>query len=115
MNYQGLWEEDKYILLRTESDESFASKMQWTSQDLHTNVKRVNDILLEKRAERIRPGTDDKSITSWNSMTISGLVSAYEALGKEEYLTLAKNNMGWILQDQLKKDSSLFHTAKNGK
>lgn len=115
VNYQGLWEEDKYILLRTESDANFASKMKWTSKDLHANVKRVNDILLEKRSERIRPGTDDKSITSWNSMTISGLVSAYEALGNEEYLTLAKNNMKWILKDQLKKDGSLFHTAKDGK
>ena len=115
LNSQGLWEDDKYILLRTESNDVFANKMNWSLNELQTNINRVNSILLNKRADRIRPGVDDKSITSWNAMTISGLVTAYEAFGNAEYLDLAKKNMDWILKDQLKKDGSLYHTSKDGK
>lgn len=115
VNYNGLWENDQYILLRTESNSEFAKQMNWSEEELRANVKRVNSLLLSQRTKRIRPETDDKSITSWNAMTISGLVSAYEALGNPEYLELAENNAKWILNEQLRKDGSLFHTSRSGK
>lgn len=115
INYNGLWEKGKFIPLRVDSDESFKTRMKWSSETLQANVDRINELLLSHRNKRIRPGIDDKAITSWNAMTISGLVSAYEALGNKEFLELAENNMKWILKSQLKKDGGLFHTAKNNK
>ena len=40
--------------------------------------------LLEIRQTRVRPGLDNKVITSWNALTISGLVAACKAFGGDE-------------------------------
>ena len=42
--------------------------------------------LLEVRAERVRPGTDDKRLCSWNALMISALAEAGAALDRADYL-----------------------------
>lgn len=69
--------------------------------------------LLEKRAERIRPGLDDKILCSWNGLMLNGLVNAYRAFGEQEFLDLALNNAHFI-KDKFLKDNILSHSYKNG-
>ena len=38
------------------------------------------------RAQRVRPGLDDKRLTSWNALMISALADAGAVLGREDYL-----------------------------
>ena len=45
--------------------------------------------LVAARAARIRPGTDDKVLASWNGLAISGLVGAWKATGQPAALALA--------------------------
>jgi uncharacterized protein YyaL (SSP411 family) len=85
INEKGLWEHGNYILQRdktydelTEVERDFLSK--------------VNQTLLNKRAGRVRPGLDNKSIVSWNALLLSGYVEAYNAFGDKHYLEEAK----WI-------------------
>ncbi len=42
--------------------------------------------LFDVRARRARPATDDKILTSWNALTIAGLVRAARAIGKPEFI-----------------------------
>ncbi len=45
--------------------------------------------LYELRAQRVRPGLDDKRLTTWNALMISALAEAGAALEREDYLTAA--------------------------
>ena len=114
LNQRGYWEEEKYILLRTESDKSFAQKMNWSSEEFESKISKINQQLLDERSHRIRPGTDDKCLTSWNAMAIKGLCTAYSSFGEEEFLHLALKNARWIVQYQITNDGKLFRTYKNG-
>ena len=50
-------------------------------------LDRARARLFEARAPRVRPGLDDKILTSWNAMMVSGLTVAGEALGKPAFST----------------------------
>ncbi len=111
----GLWEEDSNILLRHQSYTNFAKNKALSPDEFSTKLDEVFEKLLSVRLKRIPPGLDDKSLTSWNAMLISGLIDAYGATLDEEYLNLAKECALWIKNHQLQGDFRLWHTYKNGK
>ncbi len=80
---------------------------------LNSNFKNEIAILKQYRNQRIRPATDDKILTSWNAMAISGLVEAYHTTFNASYLELAKNNAHFLINNLYINDE-LFHTYKNG-
>jgi uncharacterized protein YyaL (SSP411 family) len=65
------------------------------------------------RDERVRPSTDDKVITSWNALLISGFVDVYEAFGQKGHLERAQS-VYEFLKAQSFKNGSLVHTYKEG-
>ena len=78
-------------------------------------LDRYHPILMAHRDTRIRPGTDDKVLTSWNGLMIDGLVESYKAFGDQSYLDKAKRAMHFIQEKQTKKDGSLYRNYKDGK
>ena len=96
-----------------------ADKERGGVQDLERTVKeliyRSNKKLLEVRSSRVRPGTDDKILLSWNALMITALCKAYAALNDEIFKELALKNMQF-LEAKLKDSGSdgWFHTYKNG-
>lgn len=114
VNETGSWEEGNYILLRRQSDETVAAKHQLSVDQLKQKIGEWKKILLPVREQRIRPGLDDKILTSWNALAISGLVNAYRAFGDAGYLKLAEENLRFLKEKQLDPDGSLRHSYKNG-
>jgi uncharacterized protein YyaL (SSP411 family) len=115
LNSKGYWEEDNYILLRDLSDDDFLDKYKMdesTFNSLKTNIKKK---LMEVRKGRIRPGLDDKILTSWNGLMITALCDAYAVFREESLLDEAKKEMSFLLSNQLKEDGSLFHSYKEGR
>ena len=53
--------------------------------------------LYEARDERVRPGLDDKRLTSWNALAIAALAEAGAALGREDYLDAARSCAEFVL------------------
>ena len=49
---------------------------------------------------RIPPVTDTKAIAAWNSLVISGLARAYAVFKETAYLDLARDAVGFMLQNQ---------------
>lgn len=115
VNGKGYWEEGNYILLRDHSDEDFANKMKWNLVELESNIARINLILRKERDKRIRPGLDNKSLTSWNAMLIKGFIDAYFAFEDEEFLQLALKTGHWILDYQATADGKLKRNFNQGK
>jgi uncharacterized protein YyaL (SSP411 family) len=113
VNSFGFWEHNQYILMRTESDPSFAEKHQLTIEELETKVRFWKQLLLKEREKRIRPGLDDKILTSWNALTISGLINGFKAFGNPEYLELALANAGFLKQKLMDTNGRLLHSYKN--
>jgi uncharacterized protein YyaL (SSP411 family) len=109
------WENDKYILYKTQTDVEFAKSNSIELTDLQSKVALWKAKLFKARALRNRPKTDDKVLTSWNALMLEAYVNAYKALGNEVYLKTAKNNANFIVNNQLQEDGSLFHSYKDGK
>ncbi len=114
LNQRGYWEDGNYILLRVESDKAFAEKMNWEQEELSLKVDKVNDLLLSARSGRVRPGLDDKCLTSWNAMALKGLCDAYVAFENDHFKLLALRNAKWLLEHQMKEDGSLWRSYKKG-
>jgi uncharacterized protein YyaL (SSP411 family) len=114
INQRGYWEDEKYILLKTESDEYFAKNQNWSFETLRKKVTEVNDTLLHERNKRIKPGLDTKCLSSWNALTITGLCSAYKAFEDEQFLLLAIEAGNWILEKQIT-NGILYRNYAKGK
>ncbi|WP_100181821.1 thioredoxin domain-containing protein [Candidatus Nitrosotenuis aquarius] len=70
--------------------------------------------LLDVRSKRIRPGLDDKIITSWNALMVSAFAKGYRVTDNLAYLQAAENCVTFIEKNLLAGDS-LLRTYKNGK
>lgn len=108
------WEHGNHILLRRMTDEEFLRKNNSSLAELKFKVENVNQKLVQARSKRIRPGLDDKTLTSWNAMMIKGLCEAYQSFGEDKFLVLAEKNIHFLLANQLKGDGSLYHSYKKG-
>lgn len=115
LNQNGYWEEDKHILLRRNSDEYFIRQLAISHQEFEEEIQIINSALLNERSKRQRPATDDKCLTSWNALTITGLCDAYLALNDETFLFYALKCAKWIVNYQLESNGFIFRNYKNGK
>jgi uncharacterized protein len=111
---EGNWEHGLNILHRKESDEAFAAARQLEPATLQKLVQGWKQKILAVRGRRVRPGLDDKILTSWNALMLKGLADAYQVFGEPRFLDLAEQN-GRFLLEQLRHGQGLFHNYKNGK
>ncbi len=70
--------------------------------------------LFEARAERPRPGLDDKRLTAWNALMLAALAEAGAALGREDYLDAARRCAEFVLSDLRDAQGRLLRTYKDG-
>lgn len=115
INSDGLWENGKYVLFKTQSDEAFAQKNNLTIEALNSKTKSWKKLLFNARSKRTRPHLDDKTLTSWNALMTKGYIDAYRSLKNQHYLDIALKNANFILVNQLQKDGNLNHSFKKGK
>ncbi len=86
----------------------------WKNQVfLNSDFAEKNAKLLAARAERIRPGLDDKILCSWNALMLKGLVDAYKVFEEPSFLALALKNAHFI-EKNLLQGSQLWHSYKKG-
>jgi len=70
--------------------------------------------LFSLREKRIRPGRDEKILTSWNALTIRGMAIAGRALNNNDYIESADRALDFIRNIMWVKQR-LFATYKDGK
>ncbi|MCR9289393.1 MAG: thioredoxin domain-containing protein [Bacteroidetes bacterium] len=112
---RGNWE-GKNILNRKQTLKEFAHWYNVEEEEvLKSQIKEGGKKLLEVRAQRIRPGLDDKILLDWNALQCTAYAKAYSALGNEKYKEAAERNLKFLLNKFSKgqESVSLFHTYKN--
>jgi uncharacterized protein YyaL (SSP411 family) len=62
--------------------ESLAREAGVTPAEVEELLRRGDDLLRARRETRVRPATDDKVLTSWNGLLLSGLAAAGTQLGE---------------------------------
>jgi uncharacterized protein YyaL (SSP411 family) len=86
---EGRWENGRNILLRPLTDEVFASRQHLSAEELKQLVRMASAQMLKERGERVRPGLDDKILTSWNSLMIKAYTDAYRVTLHQPWLDAA--------------------------
>jgi uncharacterized protein len=66
------------------------------------------------RDRRVRPGLDDKRISSWNALMIAALADAGAALGRQEYLDAACACARFVWESMRDSEGHLLRTWKDG-
>ncbi|NJB70338.1 hypothetical protein GGR42_000800 [Saonia flava] len=110
---QNVWENGNFVLRKDILDSVFCEKQNIELAAFETKKKKWKNLLLAKRANRVRPGVDDKIITSWNALLINGFVDAYKAFGKDIYLENAVSTFNYIKKNSYN-DNQLQHSYKEG-
>jgi uncharacterized protein YyaL (SSP411 family) len=80
--------------------------------------KRLGQIrrrLYDARSRRVRPGLDDKRLTSWNALMISALAEAGAVLEREDYLQAAVACADFVLGELRDPGGRLLRTWKDGR
>jgi uncharacterized protein len=70
--------------------------------------------LLEARSGRVRPGLDDKRLSSWNALAVGALAEAGAVLERPDYMEAARRCAHFVLGMLCDKEGRLLRTFKDG-
>ena len=115
---QGNWE-GKTILQRTMDDASLAARFGLSPELVQTKLADSHSRLYAARARRVRPGTDDKVLTSWNGLMLAAFAEAARVLADvnlkaSSYFNLAARNAEFLLT-HLRPNGQLRRSWRDGK
>ena len=85
-----------------------------TEAETAERIDRALDKLFEARSHRVRPGRDDKILTSWNGLMIKGMATAGRILGAPELIASAERAVEFI-RTEMWRDGRLHATYKDGR
>jgi hypothetical protein len=74
----------------------------------------IRQRLYEARSHRVRPGLDDKRLTTWNALMISALAEAGAALDRIDYIAAAADCAQFLLSQLRDPQGRLLRTWKDG-
>ena len=110
----GNWESGKNVLKMSVSLEDLTDKFKLSTEEIGVKLKDSRDRLFEVREQRTRPPLDDKTLTEWNALMITGLTKAYEATSENPYLNKALDVAGFLWQNMWS-EGILYRNRKGGK
>jgi uncharacterized protein YyaL (SSP411 family) len=122
----GNWEGNS-VLQRALDDSSLAARFKLDLGSVPAKLADCHSRLLSVRSSRIRPGTDDKVLTSWNGLMLMALAetsrifsndnpstSSSSILHQNAYYKLATRNAEFLL-DSLRPKGKLKHSWRDGR
>jgi hypothetical protein len=108
-NFEGKWHLHQYRMLT-----EVAAEQGLDAQRAAALLASAKTKLLAARERRVRPGRDEKVLTSWNALMIKGMARAARVLGRAECLASAEQALRFI-RTTLWRDGRLLATYKDGK
>src|SRR5260370_4717101 len=105
--------EGKNILHVEQDAQTIADKAQVSLENLQASLQLSRERLFKVREKRVRPGRDEKILTSWNGLMLRSFAEAARYLNRPDYLQVAINNATFLLRE-LRRDVRLLRTYKDG-
>ena len=102
------------VLSRYRSLEQVSADLDVTAAELEARLPGWRARLLEARERRVRPGLDDKVLTSWNGLALAAFAEAGRVLGEPAYVAVAGRNADFV-GASLWRDGRLLHAYKAGR
>ncbi len=112
---EGNWEAGKNILYVSTVDSVFAPAHGLTLPAWQSILGKAKGKLLAARNKRIKPSLDDKVLTSWNALMMTGYIDAYRAFGEQAFLEAALRNANFLKDRVINDHEGLTRSYKNGK
>jgi uncharacterized protein YyaL (SSP411 family) len=107
-NFEGRWH-----LNRVQEPAELAQSLGVPQEVAEERLETAREKLLQARARRVWPHRDEKVLTSWNALMITGLVQAAEALDRPEWLDRAEDAMRAIVR-RLWREGRLYASFREG-
>ncbi len=111
----GNWEEGKNVLFAQKELKNIAATFHLTPEDAEAKLAAARLQLFKVRSHRARPKTDTKVLTSWNALTINGLLSAYGTFNDTAFLKMAEKTGNFIRTKRMEADGKLWRAQRNKK
>jgi len=108
-NFEGAWHLHVFRSL-----ESIVDELHLELPTAQLLLKSAREKLLAVRETRVRPGRDEKILTSWNGLMIKGMAVAGRRLGREDFIASAEQALDFVRKN-LWVDGRLLATSKDGK
>jgi uncharacterized protein len=105
--------EEKNILHVVKKVSAIAESTGVSEAHLTDVLKRGRAILLAAREKRVKPGRDEKILTSWNGMMLRSFAEAARYLQRSDYLQVARTNAEFLLRE-LAENGRVLRTYKDG-
>jgi len=108
-NFEGQWHLHSYI-----DNQKLGKKLNIDETALKQQLAGIKQLLLKRRNQRIRPGLDNKILTSWNALLINGLGTAARCLNDEHFYQLACETIDALIQNNWSDDHLLACSIESG-
>ncbi len=106
--------EGKNILHVSHSANEVAQATQVDVDVLQASLEHSRKTLFAIREHRVKPGRDEKILTSWNGLMLRSFAEAARYLKRADYLQVATQNAEFLLA-RLRQDGRLLRSYKDGK
>ena len=107
-NFEGQWHLHAYL-----SEHQIADAFRLDDEQCHARLQQSRQSLLQLRQQRVRPGLDDKILTSWNALVIAAMAYAGRQLGQDDFFQSAQRAASFIKQHHWR-DDRLLATSRRG-
>jgi uncharacterized protein len=107
-NFEGHW----HLRIAKPLD-AVAATLGCSMQEATRLLQSARARLLAARATRVRPGLDDKILTSWNALMVQGLARAARVFDRSDWLELAQNTVDFLRVEMLR-EGQLHATYQAG-
>jgi uncharacterized protein YyaL (SSP411 family) len=107
--------EGKNILHIVKAVETVAHEAQISAEEALNVLHRSRKILFDEREKRVKPGRDEKILTSWNGLMLRSFAEAARYLDRSDYLQAATRNADFLLQRLRTEQGRLLRTYKDGR
>ena len=105
--------EGKSILNVKQPAEDVAKQFDLSLDELEERVAHIKQVLFEARESRVRPGLDDKVLTSWNGLMLAAFADAGRVLERAGLRKDIAIKNAEFVRDKLYQDGRFLHSYKD--